>query len=376
MPKEADFIMSIRKRGNKYYYTVFYTDDGGVRRRVERAGTGDLRETKKLERMAQADADRERFQALSAISVESFYEQWMEEALVPTSFTVNTIRSYRSAVKNHILPRFRGMKLQSLTPRMLQNFLNDLAESRARASVRIICSALRVSLAWAADMCGYLPDSPASRIHTPRSHAAPEDTEIFSPEDMDRIFSYYSEGAKLFLPVRLAYYTGMRAGECCALQWSDVDLRGREIFVRRTVVRGDTWFVQELPKTKSSVRHIPFPSALLPLLKAAKLHQAVSRFKCGPFYVPGDFVCALDSGEMLTPNDIRAFNGWCKTSIGHGSFHTIRHTYATMLLEAGADLELVSKQLGHSSLSITARVYSHVLDRRKAKLVSIMDKAL
>lgn len=207
--------MSIRKRGNKYYYTVFYTDEDGVRRRAERAGTRDLRETRKLERAAQADADRDRFQALSAITVDRFYEQWMEEALIPTAFTVNTIRSYRSAVKNHILPRFGGMKLQALTPRLLQNFLNGLAESRARSSVRIICSALRVSLAWATDMCGYLPDSPAARIHTPRVRTVPEETEVFSPQDMKQIFSHYGEGTKLFLPVRLAYYTGMRAGECC-----------------------------------------------------------------------------------------------------------------------------------------------------------------
>lgn len=96
--------MSIRKRGNKYYYTVFVTDENGVRRRIERAGTGDLRETRKIERAAQADADLERFQILSSITVDRFYEQWMEEALVPSSFTVNTIRSYRSAVINHILP--------------------------------------------------------------------------------------------------------------------------------------------------------------------------------------------------------------------------------------------------------------------------------
>lgn len=67
--------MSIRKRGNKYYYTVFVTDENGVRRRIERAGTGDLRETRKIERAAQADADRERFQILSSITVERFYEQ-------------------------------------------------------------------------------------------------------------------------------------------------------------------------------------------------------------------------------------------------------------------------------------------------------------
>lgn len=368
--------MSIRKRGNKYYYTVFVTDENGVRRRIERAGTGDLRETRKIERAAQADADRERFQILSSITVERFYEQWMEEALVPSSFTVNTIRSYRSAVINHILPRFQGMKLRSLTPRLLQKFLNDLSSSMSHSSVRSICSALRVSLAYAADICEYIPDSPAARIHLPRRRAAPEETEIFSPPEINKMFSYFSEENKLFLPIRIAYYTGLRVGECCALQWSDVDLRRKEFYVHRTAVYSDKWYSQEIPKTKSSTRRIPFPAALLPLLEIAKHRQALDRFRAGPFYIDGNFVCALGSGEMLTPDDIRYFNRWCKQFLGHGSFHTLRHTYATMLLEAGADLELVSKQLGHSSLTITARVYSHVLDRRKSKLVSIMDKTL
>ncbi len=368
--------MSIRKRGDKYYYTVFYTDERGVRRRVERVGTDNLRDTKKLERAAQAAADRDRYQASASITVDRFYEQWLEEALTENAFKVNTIRSYRAAVKNHILPQFSGMKLQALTPRLLQNFLNGLSSSLSSASIRIICSALRTSLAYAADICEYIPDSPASRIHAPRCQTAPEETEIFSPEDIEAIFSRFKEGDPLFLLIRLAYYTGMRAGECCALQWPDVDLRRREIYVHQTAVQDVSWTVQELPKTRASVRRVSFAAALRPLLQEARLRQRKDRFRYGRYYREGNFVCAMECGSMTTPNNVRYFNQWCKDAIGHGSFHTLRHTYATMMLEAGADLELVSKQLGHSSLAVTARVYSHVLDRRKKKLVSLMDKAL
>lgn len=368
--------MSIRKRGDKYYYTFFYTDEHGVRRRVEKAGTDNLRETKKLERAAQAEADRDRYQPSHSITVEQFYAQWMKEALTVNAFKANTIRSYRSAIKNHILPEFREMKLQALTPRLLQNFLNDLSSSMSSASIRTICAALRTSLSYAADICEYIPDSPASRIHVPRSQTAQEETEIFSPEEIETIFSRFGEGNPLFLLIRLAYYTGMRVGECCALQWNDVDLNHREIYVHQTAVQAPSWTVQDIPKTRSSLRRISFAAALLPLLKEARVRQQSDRFRYGKYYRPGDFVCAQECGAMTTPDNVRYFNSWCKSNIGHGSFHTLRHTYATMMLEAGADLELVSKQLGHSSLSTTARVYSHVLDRRKKKLSDLMDKAL
>ena len=70
---------------------------------------------------------------------------------------------------------------------------------------------------------------------------------------------------------------------------------------------------------------------------------------------------------------MRFFNQWVKANIGHGSFHTLRHTYATALLESGADLELVSKQLGHSNMTITAKFYSHVLEKRRKKIATLAD---
>lgn len=81
---------------------------------------------------------------------------------------------------------------------------------------------------------------------------------------------------------------------------------------------------------------------------------------------------------MLTPDAMRYFNQWCgETTFGAGyTFHSMRHTHATLLLEVGEDLELVSKRLGHGSINTTAQTYSRVLDARKQKTRSLLDQGL
>ena len=80
---------------------------------------------------------------------------------------------------------------------------------------------------------------------------------------------------------------------------------------------------------------------------------------------------------MLNPDAMRYFNTWCRDTFGAGyTFHSLRHTHATLLLEAGEDLELVSKRLGHSSINTTAQTYSHVLDARNQKTRSLLDQVL
>ena len=79
---------------------------------------------------------------------------------------------------------------------------------------------------------------------------------------------------------------------------------------------------------------------------------------------------------MLTPDAMRYFNQWCGETFGAGyTFHSMRHTHATLLLEAGEDLELVSKRLGHGSINTTAQTYFHVLDTRKQKTRTLLDQS-
>ena len=153
-------------------------------------------------------------------------------------------------------------------------------------------------------------------------------------------------------------------------------MESHELTVAHTLVNDNGWIIQDLPKSQTSCRTIPFGHELYTRLRSLRNEQTKNQFQFGTYYQRNHFVCTWPSGEPLNPDDFRYFNQWTKKNFGHGSFHTLRHTYATMLLEHGAELELVSKALGHSSLNTTAQVYSHVLEKRKTQLVSIMDEAL
>ncbi len=91
-------------------------------------------------------------------------------------------------------------------------------------------------------------------------------------------------------------------------------------------------------------------------------------------YNKGDYVCCrIESGKQICAPDFRFFNAWCKKNLGGGSTHSLRHTHATMLLEAGETMDAVSKRLGHSSIAITAKYYSHVTEKGKLRMRATLD---
>ena len=75
----------------------------------------------------------------------------------------------------------------------------------------------------------------------------------------------------------------------------------------------------------------------------------------------------------INPSEFHYFNTWCRNNFGGGSTHCLRHTHATMLLENGVSLEAVSKRLGHSSIGITSRYYSHVTQKGKDDMRAALD---
>ena len=130
-----------------------------------------------------------------------------------------------------------------------------------------------------------------------------------------------------------------------------------------------------VPKTKSSFRTIPYGEKLQEILKAEREHQDSARltFKYG-VYNPRNYVCCRpDSGYRMCGRDFRYFNEWCKETFGEGSTHSLRHTHATMLLEAGESLEAVSKHLGHTTVITTSKYYSHVTEKGKSQMKKTMD---
>ena len=372
------FLMAyFRKRGKKWYYTIEIKDEMGNRKKVERVGGLTKAACEKAYRAVMVDVDYTgEYKSPSDLTVEEFFRQW-ESEYVEARLKQNTIRSYRNIIENHIIPALGEVKLRRVTGRILQNFLNEKASSYSRGTVGSICSVLKKAFSYAAVMAGYLRDSPAESIQVPAGIDAPKKTSVFTEEQLHEIFSRFPVGHQFHMAVMVAYHTGMRLGECLALSWNDVDMKACSISVHCTVV-GDKGaaHIQPMPKSESSIRDIPIGKKFCKILHAEKSRQAARRLEYGKYYKGSNLVCSWPDGSMMVPSDFRYFGQYCKKTFGGGSFHSLRHTHATMLLESGLDLELVSKRLGHSSIVTTARTYSHVLDKRKEKTRLFLDTAL
>lgn len=245
----------------------------------------------------------------------------------------------------------------------------------SHSSINSMVAAMKNSFRYGVVMCQFLSSSPADYLKVPARREPREEAAVFSSKEMKEITSHFGK-SDVIMSIYLAYYAGLRVGECCALAWEDVDMKKNELSIHSTLVKDDGWQLQEMPKTKGSIRTVQIPEKLHELLAEEHLRSMTRKLEYGPFYHDSPFVCRHADGSPMTPDGIRYFNRWCKKALGHGSFHTLRHTYATALLEHGADLEMVSRQLGHASIVVTSTVYSHVLSRRKSRLSKILDKAL
>lgn len=369
--------MYCHKRGKKWYYRIEVKDENGNRKRIERVGGLTKAECEKAYRLAMAEIDQSgEFSEPTNMTVEEYFAEWLTE-YVEINLRKNTLRSYTAMIKNHINPALGNISLRRVSARVLQNFINSKKEKYSRGTLVSLCAILKKAFSYACDMDQYIRSNPAAIISVPNYTEAPKETEVFMPAQVKKLFTRFPVGHQFYMPMAVAYHTGMRLGECLALSWHEVNMDDQEISVRYTVIdQGGVGEIQPIPKSKSSVRVIPFGQKLYKILKAEKARQAAHRLEYGSHYSNNNLVCCWPDGSMMISDDMRYFGQFCKAEFSLGSFHSLRHTHATILLEAGEDLEIVSKRLGHSSLYITAKTYSHVLDKRKSKTVKLLDEVL
>ena len=167
-----------------------------------------------------------------------------------------------------------------------------------------------------------------------------------------------------YVAVKLLAETGLRRGEALALSWEDIDLQKGTLCVRGTLARSDRGLYLTSPKTRTSIRQLHLPQHLVDLLSSHQLAQNTEIAHAGNQYIQKGFVFATKTGEPVDPRNLqRSVQIACrKAGLPSVSPHTLRHSAATTMLEAGIPIHVVSRQLGHSSINITVDVYGHVSD--------------
>ena len=174
----------------------------------------------------------------------------------------------------------------------------------------------------------------------------------------------------------------MRRGELLALHWSDVHLETATLQVKRTVSYvhpNDTQrhtYIETDPKTPSSRRNISLPQFVIDALKQHRTRQLEQRLKVGKQWQEHDLIfCNSNGGYYNLSRLFIQFKRLLKeASLPDMRFHDLRHSAATILLSMGIHPKVVQELLGHSNVSITLNVYSHVLPGLQQEAMRHLDR--
>ena len=166
------------------------------------------------------------------------------------------------------------------------------------------------------------------------------------------------------------YFMGLRQGECQALTWEDIDLNKKTLSVDKTLttkIKGEKWTISS-PKTRSSVRILPIPKRLLNDLKIMKKEAKSYKNYNNTWFVFGNT-------EPFRESTIAKYkNKYCKEAgVKQIRIHDFRHSCASLLINHGANITLVSKYLGHSDIKMTLNTYSHMYKSELNKLTDELD---
>jgi integrase len=167
----------------------------------------------------------------------------------------------------------------------------------------------------------------------------------------------------LFAAWRLAALTGMRRGEVLGLRWADVDLDGGWLSVRQTLVVVANQPQLSQPKTNRGHRQLALDPETIMVLRGHRRNQAAERLAAGPAWTACNLVFTRQDGSPLHPEYVRRqFDRHLRRAeLPRIRFHDLRHTHATLALQAGVHPKVVSERLGHTTVSITLDVYSHAI---------------
>ncbi len=267
-------------------------------------------------------------------------------------------------------PRSRPLHIEELYANLLQEG-RRYGGALAPKTVRNIHIALRRSLADA-HRFGLVPRNVAALVKPPAPVRAELST--WTAEEMRQFLAAVADD-RLMPAFRLLASTGMRRGEVLGLRWSDVDLARSRLRVNRSFTAVDEALVWASPKTTRSRRTLSLDPETVGVLRAHRARQTEEKLEAGPAWIEDGLVFCNELGGPLQPDRFtRAFTAAARRSgMRPIRLHDLRHTWATLALQAGIHPKVVSERLGHATTGITLDIYSHVqpeLDAHAATTVA------
>jgi integrase len=355
--------ISYRKRADgSRQYTVFF------RGRYIGVEGGEQEALAKQAELRGKAARGELAMAPTRVTFAEVAEQWLKSKRHLRPWTR---KNYRAGLDLVLIPRFGSMKLPAITPEHIASLIRDLERegpSGKPLSSSMIENYLRplsgtMAFAMRRGLIGVNPCSLLTSDDRPRRHERRQD-HVWSDEEIDALIKAAERFARQpasrydYTPlIRTALFTGLRLGELLGLTWADVDLHEGVLHVRRQFTRLGEY---ASPKTKAAIRRIPLSDDMTKYLAALKLRSRHSKDEHPVF--------AARNGKPLGHRNVtrRGFEAAAEEAGIEGvSFHSMRHAFASRMIDRGISSTVLAALMGHESSTITERRYIHLFDRQR-----------
>lgn len=257
-------------------------------------------------------------------------------------------------------------------------FSREMGTKTLSAQTILDCHLLASAVLGQAERELLIPFNPAHRATPPRRERP--DPNYFQPEEVSCILAALEEEPlKWQAAVELLLVTGCRRGELLGLKWGQVDWEHRQIHIDCTLiyVRG-LGVTENPPKTRESVRTVKIPEETVLLLARHKKEQDETRLKLGLKWKDSPYVFPGERGGPMNPSNL---GNWLtrfqkRHGLPHLNPHAFRHTMSSILFFHGVDTVSISRRLGHSSVTTTTSIYSHVMAEAEERVSDCMAEVL
>lgn len=301
---------------------------------------------------------------------------WLENIVKPRR-KLSTYDKYEAQVRLHLVPGLGTKRLESLGVQHVRRFLAALEKRTTAATAKEAHRVLRTALS-AACREELISRNVVSLVEAPR----PEEHEI-TPWSLAETLAFLeaARGEGLYAAFVLAITMGLRRGEIVGLKWDQLDLDNRTLRVRKQTQRRRGVLYDDDPKGRRR-RMVPLPAMCVAPLRWQRMRQAEQRRRAsapgGPGWQESGYVFTTRTGRPIEPRNLyRAFTRVAANAdIRVIRLHDARHGCATLLTAAGVPPRVVMEILGHSQISITMDVYTHVVQETQREAISHMDRML
>lgn len=332
------------------------------------------------------------------LSFEEFAGKWLAE--MKEELACGTYIGYEQLLRSRILPFFRTYKLAQVRTVDIETFYGTLADIYRPGTIKRYANVLS-GIFTAAIRQDLIAGNPCREARKPRKKPEEQEEQLryFTPKQslmfLKSLTLPYPVPTQFRVFFTLSVFCGFRKGETLALCWEDIDFDRQEISITKAIGRTESGFGLKKPKSRTSLRRVPFPESILPLLVQYREEYEARQLKLGDSWKGRGNLFTRADGSLMGHTTtyqyfvrhLARYNRWIREQREAAGaqgleelpaipLHGLRHSCATLLNYLDMNIVDISRYLGHASCSTTMNIYAHSFEEQKRVASRKLDEFL